>query len=92
METRRNTHVSTIYVQEEGNQDAKEQAGGQRPTIGRNFCEKGCKSSGQQHAFDANIDDTRAFAQNAAQRTITGHLLGDRAVGMAEVGELLTAA
>jgi len=26
------------------------------------------------------------------QRQITGHLLGDRAVGMAEVGELLIAA
>jgi hypothetical protein len=30
--------------------------------------------------------------ENAAQRAITAHLLGDRAVGMAEVGELLVAA
>src|SRR6202046_341450 len=30
--------------------------------------------------------------ENAAQRVITGHLLGERAVGMAEVGELLLAA
>ena len=33
--------------------------------------------------------DPFRLAENAAQRAITDHLLGDRAVGMAEVGELL---
>jgi hypothetical protein len=32
------------------------------------------------------------LTENPAQRQIAGHLLGDRAVGMAEVGELLIAA
>ena len=36
--------------------------------------------------------DPFRLTENAAQRAITGHLLGDRAVGMAEVGELLAAA
>ena len=36
--------------------------------------------------------DPFQLTESAAQRTITGHLLGDRAVGMAEVGELLSAA
>jgi hypothetical protein len=36
--------------------------------------------------------DPFQFTENAAQRAITGHLLGERAVGMAEVGELLAAA
>ena len=36
--------------------------------------------------------DPFQLTENAAQRAITAHLLGDRAVGMAEVGELLTAA
>jgi acyl-CoA dehydrogenase len=36
--------------------------------------------------------DPFRLAENTAQRAITGHLLGGRAVGMAEVGELLTAA
>jgi acyl-CoA dehydrogenase len=36
--------------------------------------------------------DPFRLTENAAQRAITAHLLGDRAVGMAEVGELLTAA
>jgi len=36
--------------------------------------------------------DPFRLAENAAQRAITDHLLGDRAVGMAEVGELLVAA
>jgi len=36
--------------------------------------------------------DPFRLAENATQRAITGHLLGERAVGMAEVGELLTAA
>jgi acyl-CoA dehydrogenase len=36
--------------------------------------------------------DPFRLAENAAQRAITAHLLGDRDVGMAEVGELLTAA
>jgi alkylation response protein AidB-like acyl-CoA dehydrogenase len=36
--------------------------------------------------------DPFRLAENAAQRAITEHLLGERAVGMAEVGELLTAA
>ena len=36
--------------------------------------------------------DPFRLTENAAQRAITGHLLGDRAVGMAEVGELLSAA
>src|SRR6201747_2804294 len=38
------------------------------------------------------VGDPFRLTENAAQRTIAGHLLGDRAVGMAEVGELLTAA
>jgi hypothetical protein len=32
------------------------------------------------------------LAETAAQRAITGHLLGERSVGMAEVGELLKVA
>ena len=36
--------------------------------------------------------DPFRLTESAAQRTITTHLLGDRAVGIAEVGELLTAA
>jgi alkylation response protein AidB-like acyl-CoA dehydrogenase len=36
--------------------------------------------------------DPFRLTENAAQRAITAHLLGDRAIGMAEVGELLTAA
>jgi acyl-CoA dehydrogenase len=36
--------------------------------------------------------DPFRLTENATQRAICGHLLGDRAVGMAEVGELLTAA
>ena len=36
--------------------------------------------------------DPFRLAENAAQRAITGHLLGDRDVGMAEVGELLSSA
>jgi acyl-CoA dehydrogenase len=39
-----------------------------------------------------NADDPFRLTENAAQRAITDHLLGDRAVGMAEVGELLLAA
>jgi hypothetical protein len=42
------------------------------------------------HRLQAN--DPFRLTENAAQRAITGHLLGDRAVGMAEVGELLLAA
>jgi len=33
--------------------------------------------------------DPFRLTENAAQRAITDHLLGDRDVGMAEVGELL---
>jgi alkylation response protein AidB-like acyl-CoA dehydrogenase len=36
--------------------------------------------------------DPFQLTENAAQRSMTGHLLGERAVGMAEVGELLVAA
>src|SRR6187551_504469 len=36
--------------------------------------------------------DPFRLTENAAQRAITGHLLSDRAVGMAEVGELISAA
>jgi acyl-CoA dehydrogenase len=36
--------------------------------------------------------DPLRLTENSVQRAITGHLLGERAVGMAEVGELLTAA
>lgn len=36
--------------------------------------------------------DPFRLTENAAQRAITGHLLGDRDVGMAEVGELLSSA
>jgi acyl-CoA dehydrogenase len=38
------------------------------------------------------MNDPFQLTENAAQRTITDHLLGERAVGMAEVGELLSAA
>jgi acyl-CoA dehydrogenase len=37
-------------------------------------------------------NDPFRLTENSAQRAITGHLLGERAVGMAEVGELLSAA
>jgi hypothetical protein len=36
--------------------------------------------------------DPFRVTENATQRAIAGHLLGDRAIGMAEVGELLMAA
>ena len=36
--------------------------------------------------------DPFRLTENRAQRVITGHLLGERAVGMAEVGELIIAA
>src|SRR5665213_4188493 len=36
--------------------------------------------------------DPFRLTENAAQRAITGHLLGEHDVGMAEVGELLSAA
>jgi acyl-CoA dehydrogenase len=42
------------------------------------------------HRLSAN--DPFRLTENSVQRAITGHLLGDRAVGMAEVGELLLAA
>jgi alkylation response protein AidB-like acyl-CoA dehydrogenase len=42
------------------------------------------------HRVSAN--DPFRLTENSAQRAITDHLLGDRAVGMAEVGELLVAA
>jgi acyl-CoA dehydrogenase len=42
------------------------------------------------HRLQAN--DPFRLTENSVQRAITGHLLGARAVGMAEVGELLVAA
>jgi alkylation response protein AidB-like acyl-CoA dehydrogenase len=42
------------------------------------------------HRVAAN--DPFRLTENAMQRAITGHLLGDRLVGMADVGELLAAA
>jgi hypothetical protein len=39
-----------------------------------------------------SVNDPFRLTENAAQRAISSHLLGDRAVGMAEVGELLVAA
>src|SRR6202166_4023635 len=39
-----------------------------------------------------SVNDPFRLTENAAQRAISSHLLGDRAVGMAEVGELLIAA
>src|ERR1700704_501370 len=39
-----------------------------------------------------SASDPFRLAENSTQRAITGHLLGERAVGMAEVGELLSAA
>ena len=42
------------------------------------------------HRVSAN--DPFRLAENAAQRAITSHLLGARAVAMAGVGELLVAA
>jgi acyl-CoA dehydrogenase len=42
------------------------------------------------HRVSAN--DPFRLTENSVQRAITDHLLGERAVGMAEVGELLGAA
>jgi hypothetical protein len=39
-----------------------------------------------------STNDPFRFTENSVQRVITGHLLGGREVGMAEVGELLSAA
>ena len=39
-----------------------------------------------------SASDPFRLAENPASRAITGHLLGERAIGMAEVGELLSAA
>src|SRR5258708_7050945 len=36
--------------------------------------------------------DPFRLTENSGQRAVTGHLLGERAVGMTEVGELLIAA
>jgi acyl-CoA dehydrogenase len=38
------------------------------------------------------VNDPFRLTENATQRAITGHLLGERAVALAEVGELLAAA
>jgi hypothetical protein len=37
-------------------------------------------------------NDPFRLTENSTQRAIAGHLLGERAVGMAEVGELLNVA
>ena len=42
------------------------------------------------HRVSAN--DPFRLTENPVQQAITSHLLGDRAIGMAEVGELLSAA
>jgi acyl-CoA dehydrogenase len=39
-----------------------------------------------------SASDPFRLAENETQRTIAGHLLGERDVGMAEVGELILAA
>ena len=39
-----------------------------------------------------SASDPFRLAENAASRAITDHLLGERSVGMAEVGELISAA
>ncbi|HJZ21518.1 MAG TPA: DNA alkylation response protein, partial [Bradyrhizobium sp.] len=39
-----------------------------------------------------SASDPFRLTENSVQRAITGHLLGDRAVGIAEVGELLKVA
>jgi hypothetical protein len=39
-----------------------------------------------------SANDPFRLTENTAQRAITSHLLGDRAVAMAEVGELLVGA
>jgi hypothetical protein len=39
-----------------------------------------------------SVNDPFRLTENSAQRTIAAHLLGERAVDMAEVGELLSAA
>jgi len=39
-----------------------------------------------------SASDPFRLAENPASQAITGHLLGERAIGMAEVGELLSAA
>ena len=38
------------------------------------------------------VGDPFRLTENTVQRAITGHLLGERSVGMAEVGELLATA
>jgi len=43
-------------------------------------------------AIRLQANDPFRLTENSAQREISGHLLGERAVGMAEVGELLSAA
>jgi len=45
-------------------------------------------------AIDHRVSPSDPFrlTENATQRLISGHLLGERSVGMAEVGELLSAA
>jgi acyl-CoA dehydrogenase len=39
-----------------------------------------------------SASDPFRLTENSVQRAITGHLLGERDVGMAEVGELISAA
>jgi len=39
-----------------------------------------------------SVNDPFRLTENSVQQAITSHLLGDRNVGMAEVGELLSAA
>ena len=52
----------------------------------------GCCCRGMVIDHRVSAGDPFRLTENAMQRAITGHLLGERAVGMAEVGELLSAA
>ena len=52
----------------------------------------GCCCRGMVIDHRVAAGDPFRLAENATQRAITDHLLGERSVGMAEVGELLVAA
>ena len=47
--------------------DAKEQTEHQGPTVGRDLGHETHESARQHHSFDADIDNARPLAQNAAQ-------------------------
>ena len=66
---------------------AEEQARQQRPVIGRHFGHERGESARQHHAFDADVDDAGALAQDAAQRFSTSGTEAQREVKRTDAKE-----